>query len=98
MCYGAKKNLHKDIKNIPVGVTGVNEEHYGIHSWEVVLPDTSCLVMTTQVEGGESHVADGQFLRRGMQGRNMLRQPVILEHVQQGGFAGIVQPQEEQFT
>jgi len=28
----------------------------------------------------------------------MLRQPVILEHVQQVGFSGtVVQPQEEQF-
>jgi hypothetical protein len=84
--------------NKPVGVASVNEEHYGIDSREVVLPDSSRLVMATEVKGGESHVANGQLLRRGMQGGDVLRQPVILEHMQQGGFAGVVQPQEEKFT
>ncbi len=54
--------------------------------------------MSAQVEGGESDSVDGQLFGGGMQGGHVLRHPVVLEHVEQGRLARVVQPQEEELA
>ena len=43
-------------------IEGVDQEDDGVDGREVVLPDTTCLVMASQVEGRELHLPDTQFL------------------------------------
>lgn len=53
--------------------------------------------MPAQVEGREAAAADGEFFGGGVQGRLQDGDAVVFEHVQEGGFAGVVEAEEEEF-
>ena len=54
-------------------------------------------MVTSEVKGSEADPIDGELLGSGVQCRNMLRHPVILEHVKQCRLASVVQSKEQQF-
>jgi len=53
--------------------------------------------VAAQVEGLELDLANDQLVGVGVERRDVDLYAVLLEHVQQGGLAGIVQPQEQNF-
>jgi len=65
----------------PGSVTAVNQEHDGVHSWEVIFPDTPCLVMATKIKGCKPYSIYGQFFRCWVQCGHMLGHSVIFQHV-----------------
>jgi len=75
----------------------VDKEDNAGNLGEVVLPQTSCLLVTAQVEGGEADVADAQFLRGRVEGGVQDGDSVVLEHVKKRGLSGIVETKEQQF-
>ena len=46
--------LHSAGEDSPGSVAAVDQEHDGVHRGEIVLPDPPRLVMTSQIESGES--------------------------------------------
>jgi len=74
----------------PGSVAAVHQEHDGVHSWEVILPDTPGLVMATKIKGCKPDSVDGQFLGCWVQRRHVLGHSVIFQHVKQSCFASIV--------
>jgi len=65
----------------PGSVAAVHQEHDGVHSWEVILPDTPGLVMATKIKGCKPDSVDGQFLGCWVQRRHVLGHSVIFQHV-----------------
>jgi len=51
--------------------------------------------VAAEVEGLELDLADAELLRRGVLRRLVLHQPLVLEHVEQRGLAGVVEAEEE---
>lgn len=66
-----------------LGVLGVNEEDNTADFREVVLPQTTRLLMTAEIEGGEAAATDGQFFGCWVQSRLEDGYAVVLEHVEE---------------
>lgn len=77
-------------------VGNVNEEDNAVDLGEVVLPHSSSLDMSTEIEGCEFAVADGQLFGSGVHGGVGDGHSVVLEHVQQSGLSGVIESEEEQ--
>ncbi len=60
----------------------------------VLFPGLSGLSVASQIVGIEADVANSDLSLVGVDRRISLGEPVALKHVQQGGLAGVVQPQE----
>lgn len=67
-----------------------------IYFREVILPETAGLGVASQVVGGELDVANGEFFAGRMQSGLKEGHSVVLEHVQKGGLACIVETEEKQ--
>ena len=78
-----------------LAVVRVDEEDDGVDLREVILPHAARDLVTAQIKGAELDLRDRELLGRRVLRRVVLRQLLVLEHVQQRGFAGIVQAQEE---
>lgn len=77
-------------------VLGVDEEDDTVDVGEVISPDTTGLLVTTQIKGVESNIANGKLLRSRVKSRLQDSNSVVLQHVKQRGLSGIVETQEEQ--
>lgn len=58
----------------------------------------SGLVMASQVEGGELDLPYGQFFWARVKSRDVLGHAIVLEHVQECCFTGVVETQEEKLA
>lgn len=76
-------------------VLGVDEEDDAVDFGEVVLPQAAGLLVAAEVVGGELDVADCEFLRGGVQRGLEGGEAVVLEHVEEGGLACVVESEEE---
>lgn len=47
--------------------------------------------MPSQIEGFELELSDDEFVRVGMECGDMRLDAVFLEHVEEGGFAGVIE-------
>lgn len=54
--------------------------------------------MAAQVISGEQHLVDAQLFAGRVLGGTELGEAVVAEHVQQGGLAGVVEAEEEDFA
>jgi len=80
--FVSQQGLQLDLALVePCPVAAVNQEHDGVHSWEVILPHTPGLVMASKVKGCEPDSVNRQLLRRWVQRRNVLGHSVIFQHV-----------------
>ena len=78
-----------------LAVVGIDEEDDGVNLREVVLPHAARDLVTAQIKGAELDLRNRELLGRRVLRRIVLRQLLVLEHVQQRRLAGIVQAQEE---
>mmetsp|Transcript_91643 Transcript_91643/g.263733 ORF Transcript_91643/g.263733 Transcript_91643/m.263733 type:complete len:285 (+) Transcript_91643:153-1007(+) len=76
-------------------IRGVDEEDDAVHGGEVILPDASRGLVAAKVVSAEPDVLDHQLLRVGVQRGHVCRHAVVLEHVEERGFAGVVETQEQ---
>lgn len=76
-------------------VLGVDEKDDAVDLGEVVLPEAARLLVPSEVVRRELDVADREFFRGRVQGRLEGREAVVLEHVEEGRLAGIVEAEEE---
>lgn len=76
-------------------VDGVTQEHNTGHFGEIILPETTGLLVTTEIEGGETVVADGKLLGGRVGCRLQDGDTVVLQHVQQGGLSCIIESEEQ---
>lgn len=51
--------------------------------------------MPSQIKGFEFELSDDEFVRVGVEGGNVGLDAIFLEHVEKGGFAGVVEAEEE---
>lgn len=77
-------------------VLRVDEEDDAVDLGEVILPESSCLLVTAQVKGREADVADSELLGGRVERRLKDRDAVVLEHVQQRRLAGVIETEEQQ--
>eukprot|EP00451_Oxyrrhis_marina_P001115 CAMPEP_0204269806 /NCGR_PEP_ID=MMETSP0468-20130131/17248_1 /ASSEMBLY_ACC=CAM_ASM_000383 /TAXON_ID=2969 /ORGANISM="Oxyrrhis marina" /LENGTH=168 /DNA_ID=CAMNT_0051245249 /DNA_START=363 /DNA_END=869 /DNA_ORIENTATION=- len=80
----------------PSSVRSVDNENDPVNSGEIVLPDPSGRLVTTQIKSAKSNLADDQLFRMRVESGDMSSHPIIFQHVQQCGLACIVQAEEEQ--
>lgn len=78
-----------------VSLVRVDEIYDGVHLGVVVLPHLARRLVSAEVERLEPDLTDAQLLARGVLRRRVLRESLILQHVHQSRFAGIVQPKKE---
>merc|ERR1740130_321027 len=76
-------------------VSGIHDEDNTIHCCEIILPDATSGLVAAQVVSAEADVLNHELLSVRVQGRLQLRHPVVLQHVQQGSLASIVEAQEQ---
>ena len=81
----------------PSPIDGIDQIHDAVYRREIILPQAAGRLVAAQVEGLELDLANDQLVGVGVERRDMDLYAVLLEHVQQGGLAGIVQPQEQNF-
>ena len=62
-------------------VLRVNEEYDAVHLGEVVLPKSTCLLVSTEIVCGELDLANGELFRGWVQRGLQCSQAVVLEHV-----------------
>jgi len=79
-------------------VNGVHEVDDAVDGGEVILPEASRGFVATEIEGLELDVANDEFVRVGVESWDMDLHAVLFEHVQQRGFAGIVETQKQNFS
>jgi hypothetical protein len=61
------------------------------------LPQTTRCFVTPQVKRFEFDIANNEFVRIGMQRRNVNLHAVLLEHMEESCFTSIVQTKKENF-
>lgn len=76
-------------------VLGVDEKDDAVDLGEVVLPEAARLLVPSEVVRRELDVADREFFRGRVQRRLEGREAVVLEHVEEGRLAGVVEAEEE---
>ena len=52
--------------------------------------------MTTKIKSCEADIPDTQLLRRRVKGRLQDGNPIVLEHMKQGGLARVIEAEEEE--
>jgi len=53
--------------------------------------------MPPQIKGFEFELSNDEFVRVGVECGDVCLDAVFLEHVEEGGFAGVVEPEKEDF-
>eukprot|EP00657_Telonema_sp_P-1_P010367 TRINITY_DN4783_c0_g1_i2.p2 TRINITY_DN4783_c0_g1~~TRINITY_DN4783_c0_g1_i2.p2 ORF type:complete len:143 (+),score=38.87 TRINITY_DN4783_c0_g1_i2:506-934(+) len=77
-----------------LAIVCVDHVYDGIHTSQVVVPQSTSTAVTPKVVCLDPKVPDFKFLHVGVIGRLMGREFCILEHMKHSGFAGIVQSQD----
>ena len=78
-------------------IDGIDEVNDAVDGGEIVLPQATGGLVSAEVEGLELDLADDQLVGVGVERRDVDLYAILLEHVQECGLAGIVQPQEQNF-
>jgi hypothetical protein len=73
----------------------VDNEDNAVELAAVLAPSLPCLLVTPEVIGVESDVADGDLGLVGVDRRISLGEAVTLQHVEQGGLASVVKAQKD---
>ena len=78
-------------------IDGIDEVNDAVDRGKVILPQATGGLVSTEVKGLELDLADDQLVGVGVERRDVDLYAILLEHVQECGLAGIVQPQEQNF-
>merc|ERR1712048_378991 len=80
-----------------ISVSSIDEENDAINSSKIVLPNSSCSLVTPQIKSLEPNVFDHELFRVRMKSGDMGCNTIILQHVKQGCLSSIVQTKEKNF-
>lgn len=66
-----------------------------VHGGEIILPQTTRGLVTSEIKGLKFDVANDQFVRVGMQCGNVYLHSVLFQHVKQGCLSGVIETKKQ---
>jgi len=79
-------------------IRGVDEEDNTIHICEVLFPETTSSLVTTEIVSLETHVAHNKLFELGVTSRFMNHHLTVTKDVKEGRLSGIIQTKENNAT
>lgn len=78
-----------------LAVVRVHQENNRVNLRKIVLPDLACNLVAAQIKSAELDLCNGELFRGGMLRWVVLRQLLVLQHVQQRGLSSVVEAKEK---